>query len=249
MPADSRQVSVQEERGGRNPASARGATPQEPATAAACDVKLTEPNLLPDEQELRRIIDLIPQTIVVLNPDGKAIYANRVALEYTGLSLDEVRADNFRDRVFHPEDIQRLREQRQKGLSGTVPFENEQRALGKDGKYRWFLVRYNPLLDERGNVLRWYATGTDIQDRKQTETLHAAEKRTLEMVADGASLREVLDQLCNSIEVQVAPSVTTVLVMGADGSNESHHRSLHPDPQCRGKNWHELACPSPDFAS
>jgi formate hydrogenlyase transcriptional activator len=95
----------------------------------------------------------------------KAIHANRVTLEYTGLSLDEVRADNFRDRVFHPGDVQRLPEARDKGLSG-VPFENEQRVLGKDGKYRWFLVRYSPLLDERGNVLRWYATGTDIQDRK-----------------------------------------------------------------------------------
>jgi len=58
-------------------------------------------------------------------------FANRVALEYTGLSLDEVRADNFRDRVFHPEDVQRLREERHKGLSGSVPFENEQRALAR----------------------------------------------------------------------------------------------------------------------
>jgi PAS domain-containing protein len=106
MPPDSRQVDVQQERGERNPTPTRGATPQELATAAGPgDVKLTEPKLLPDEQELRRIIDLIPQTIVVLNPDGKAIYANRVALEYTGLSLHEVRADNFRDRVFHPEDV------------------------------------------------------------------------------------------------------------------------------------------------
>ena len=69
---------------------------------------------------------------MVLNPDGKAIYANRVALEYTGLSLDEVRADNFRDHVFHPEDVQRLRKQRQKSLSGSVPFETEQRALGQE---------------------------------------------------------------------------------------------------------------------
>jgi hypothetical protein len=28
-------------------------------------------------QELRRIVDLIPQTIIVLNPKGNAIYANR----------------------------------------------------------------------------------------------------------------------------------------------------------------------------
>ena len=131
MPPDSRQVDEQE-RGERNRAPTRGATPQELATAAgAGDVKLTEPKLLPDEEELRRIIDLIPQTIVVLSPDGKAIYANRVALEYTGLSLDEMRADNFRDRVFHPEDVQRLHEERQKGLSARFRSKTSSALAGK----------------------------------------------------------------------------------------------------------------------
>src|SRR3984957_18625963 len=133
------------------------------------DLKRAEAKLRQDEEELRRMTDAIPQTIIVLNPDGKAIYVNRVALEYTGLSLDEVLADDFRARVFHPDDVQRLREERYKALSGTAPFENEQRALGKDGKYRWFLIRYNPLLDESGKVIRWYATGTDIDDRKHAE--------------------------------------------------------------------------------
>src|SRR5580693_9084763 len=113
--------------------------------------------------------DAIPQTIIVMNPDGKVIYANRVTLEYTGLSLDDVRGDDFRARVFHPDDVQRLREERNKALSGAAPFENEQRALRKDGTYRWFLIRYNPLLDESGKVIRWYAAGTDIEDRKQVE--------------------------------------------------------------------------------
>ena len=239
MPPDGRQVNVQEESGDRNPAPARGASPQEPATvASASDVTLTEPKLLPDEHELRRIIDLIPQTIVVLNPNGKAIYANHVALEYTGLSLDEVRADNFRDRVFHPEDIQRLREARQNGLSGTVPFENEQRALGKDGKYRWFLIRYNPLLDERKNVLRWYATGTDIQDRKQTETLHAAEKRTLEMIASGACLADILETLCEAIDAQASNVKSAVMLLDADGIHLRHAAGLRVS-----KGWGEAITP------
>ena len=133
------------------------------------DLKRAEAKLRKDEEELRRMTDAIPQSIIVLNPDGKAIYANRVALEYTGLSLHDVQTDDFRERVFHPDDVQRLREERQKSLSNAVPFENEQRALGKDGKYRWFLIRYNPLLDESGKVIRWYATGTDIDDRKRAE--------------------------------------------------------------------------------
>ena len=204
------------------------------------DLKRAEADLCQDEVELGRIVDLIPQTIVVLNPEGKAVYANRVALEYMGLSLDEVRANGFRDRMFHPEDVQRLREARQKGFSGRVPFETEERALGKNGKYRWFLVRYNPLLDERGNVVRWYATGTDIQDRKQTETLHAAENRTLEMIADGASLKDVLNHLCASIDVQVTPSVTTVFLMEADGK----HLVLKGGPRVPGQ-WKSAFSPRP----
>ena len=141
------------------------------------DLKRAEARLRQDEEELRRMTDAIPQTIIVMNPDGKAIYANRVTLEYTGLSLDDVRGDDFRARVFHPDDVQRLREERNKALSGAAPFENEQRALGKDGKYRWFLIRYNPLLDESGNVIRWYATGTDIDDRKRAEDPPAKRNR------------------------------------------------------------------------
>jgi formate hydrogenlyase transcriptional activator len=222
MQRASRQVDVPKERGDRNPAPAAPGAKELAIVARAGNFKLTEPKLLPDEKELRRIIDLIAQTIVVLNPAGKAIYANRVTLEYTGLSLDEVRADNFRDRVFHPEDVQRLNEARHNGLSGIVPFENEQRALGKDGKYRWFLVRYTPLLDKRGNVLRWYATGTDIQDRKQTETLHAAEKRTLEMVASGASLEDILERLCETIDAQASDVKSAVMLMEPDGMHLRH---------------------------
>src|SRR5262249_58122314 len=49
------------------------------------------------------------------------------------------------------------------------PFENEQRVLGKDGRYRWFLVRYNPRLDEQERIDRWYVAGFDIEDRKRAE--------------------------------------------------------------------------------
>src|SRR5262249_55029010 len=74
---------------------------------------------------------------------------------------------------FHPEDVERLREQRKNALLRPVPFENEQRVLGKDGKYRWFLIRYNPLLDQQGKVSRWYVAAFDIEDRKRAEDAQA----------------------------------------------------------------------------
>src|SRR2546426_2281336 len=96
------------------------------------------------EQEARGIVDAIPQTIVVLSPDGAALYANRSVLAYTGLTIDEMMAADFRTRVFHPEDVARLLDQRRDGLARGVPFELEQRARRHDGQYRWFLVQYNP---------------------------------------------------------------------------------------------------------
>ena len=198
------------------------------------DLKQAQIKLRQDEEELRRITDAIPQTIIVLNPDGRALYANRVALEYTGLSLDEVRADSFRARVFHPEDVQRLREERHKALSGTVPFENEQRALGKDGKYRWLLIRYNPILDEGGKVIRWYATGTDIDDRKRAEDRMRNETVALreeivrssmfeEIVGSSEALRRVLEQVS-----RVAPTDSTVLIQGETGTGkELIARAIH----------------------
>src|SRR6266478_1850309 len=77
--------------------------------------------------------------------------------------------EDFRVRVYHPDDVKRLREERKEALKRPLPFEYEQRARGKDGKYRWFLVRYNPLLDDQGRIDRWYATAFDIEDRKRAQ--------------------------------------------------------------------------------
>jgi len=133
------------------------------------DRKRTEKKLLEEERELRRITDAIPQTIVVLDPNGQPLYANQAMLDYTGLTMQDVVASDFRARTYHPEDLERVREERKAGLARSLPFEIEQRALRKDGQYRWLLLRYNPFHDEEGCLVRWYVTGTDIDDRKRAE--------------------------------------------------------------------------------
>jgi len=189
--------------------------------------------LLEDQEDLRRMTDAIAQTIIILNPNGKTVYANRVALDYTGLSLDEVRADNFRDRVFHLEDIERLRKELQKALSGSVPFENEQRARGKDGKYRWFLIRYNPLIDDTGNVTRWYATGTDIEHRKQAEDKVRQDEHELRQLIDCLPQHAVvLDKdgtLLQANKTLLDYTGLTLEQMKASGTRERISRDVHPE--------------------
>jgi PAS domain S-box-containing protein len=149
------------------------------------DRKKAEEALQSNERNLSLIINAIPTYIHVLRTDGSVLYVNQAVLDYTGLTLEDVQKEDYRARFFHPEDVQRLREQRREALTRAVPFENEQRVLGKDGRYRWFLVRYNPLLDEQGRIDRWYVAAFDIEDRKRAEQ---ELKRSEAFLAEGQRL-------------------------------------------------------------
>src|SRR5271156_941543 len=118
------------------------------------DLKQTEEKLREDEREIRRITDAIPHTIVVLDSCGVLLYANQTMLDYTGLTAEDVVTPGFRERIFHPEGIERLKEQREAALARGLPFELEHLGLRKDGEYRWFLIRFNPFRDESGRIIR-----------------------------------------------------------------------------------------------
>src|SRR5882672_7232447 len=121
------------------------------------------------ERNLNQIINTIPTHIYVLNTEGSVQYVNQAVMDYTGLSLEDVKQEDYRDRVIHPEDFKRVRAGRAASLRGGAPFSTEQRVLGNDGEYRWFLVRYKPLLDQQGRIVRWYVAAFDIEDRKRAQ--------------------------------------------------------------------------------
>ena len=197
-------------------------------------LKQTEERLRHDERELRQITDAIPQAIVVLDPSGAPMYANQATLDFTGLTMKGLLAPGFRERLFHPEDIDRLRNERRSALESGLPFELEQRALRKDGQYRWFLIRYNPFRNEQGQVIRWYATGMDIDDRIRAEEMTRNENLALreqidrdsmfeDIVGSSEPLRTALRQVA-----KVAPTDSTVLILGETGTGkELIARAIH----------------------
>jgi formate hydrogenlyase transcriptional activator len=200
--------------------------------AQGIERKRAEEKLCQDERELRRITDAIPQAIYVLGPDGAILHANQVVLDYTGLTADNLEAEDFR--VLHPEDLERVRDQRQNALAHGGPFELELRARRKDGSYRWFLFRYNPLRDDEGRIIRWYATGTDIEDRKQAEETMRNENLALREEIDRTSMFEEIvgssDVLRNVLQqvAKVAPVDSTVLILGETGTGkELIARAIH----------------------
>jgi formate hydrogenlyase transcriptional activator len=205
------------------------------AIAQGIERKRAEEKLRQDEWELRRITDAIPEAVGVLRPDGTVLHANKVVLDYTGMTLEDLNSpDDFRTRLFHPDDFERVRDRRQNALEYGAPFELEIRVRRKDGQYRWFLFRYNPLRDDEGRIIRWYATGIDIEDRKQAEERIQNENMALreeidrtsmfeEIVGSSSALRKVLHQVA-----KVAPMDSTVLILGETGTGkELIARAIH----------------------
>ncbi len=131
--------------------------------------KQAEERLLQSEAELRQLIDAIPQQVFVFGADWSPLFANQRELDYTGLTPEEAQSKDAVAKIFHAEDFRKLEVLRERMSSQGAPSEMEARIRGKDGQYRWFLIRDNPLRDEQGRVVRWYGTRTDIEDRKRAE--------------------------------------------------------------------------------
>ncbi len=198
------------------------------------DRKKAEGKLRQDECELRRITDAIPQTIIVQDADGIPIYANKALLDYAGLTIEDVSRPDFRALIAHPEDFERQRDIRPAALLSGLPFEIEVRGRGKDGQYRWFLAHYNPFRDEQGRLVRWYVTGTDIEDRKRAEERTKNENVALREEVDKASMFEEIVGTSSTLQAvltrvaKVAPTESTIIISGETGTGkELIARAIH----------------------
>jgi PAS domain S-box-containing protein len=119
------------------------------------------------EDRLRLVIDTIPTLVWRAGPDGVPDFLNQPALDYTGLSPDQI--ETGWPRAFHPDDKKDMLVKwsaiRQSGMRGSL----EARLRRFDGEYRWFLFEAVPLRDESGNIVKWYGSSTDIEERKRAE--------------------------------------------------------------------------------
>ena len=142
-------------------------------------------NAIPASEDfLRTMIDKIPTLAWSCWPDGTTEFLNQRWLDYTGLSMEEALGWGWKA-VIHAEDLENLMATWLGLLASGEPGQEEARLRRFDGEYRWFLFRAVPVRDERGKLVRWYGTNTDIEDLKRAESLLAAEKRVLEMIAGG----------------------------------------------------------------
>jgi PAS domain S-box-containing protein len=163
------------------------------------ELKTAEAALRAREAELQLIIDTIPGLICLFTPEGLLEGGNQQFLQYLGQSSESMRnwATNG---TIHPDDLPCTLAAFSHSLATGEPYDFEMRLRRHDGEFRWFQIRGQAHHDSQARIVRWYGLLTDVDDRKRAESLLAAEKSLLEMVASGRSLREILTAVTAVIE-------------------------------------------------
>jgi PAS domain S-box-containing protein len=117
---------------------------------------------------IQLLVDSIPALIHTSMPDGYLDYFNKPWLEYLGVSLDKVAGWNW-TAFIHPEDLEGIVATWRASLATGEIFEYETRVRRADGEYHWMFHRKVPLRDQRGDIVKWYGSSLDIEERKTAE--------------------------------------------------------------------------------
>jgi PAS domain S-box-containing protein len=122
-----------------------------------------------NERYYRFLAEAIPQIIWTARPDGSVDYYNRRWYEYTGMTPGEAEGGGW-DEALHPDDVQHSLKRWKHSVETGEVYEIEYRfRRASDGQYRWHLGRALPLRDGDGQIVKWFGTSTDINDRKHAE--------------------------------------------------------------------------------
>jgi formate hydrogenlyase transcriptional activator len=200
---------------------------------------------------LRLVIDSAPALIHTGLPDGYLDFFNQTWLRYVGLSIEDLRGWSWTV-VIHPEDVKGIVDKWRACLASGETFLYEARVRRADGEYRWMLHHKIPLRDEQRNIVKWYGSSIDIEDRKRAELELQKAFEQIEILKDqlykeNLALKHEIDQSSMFEEIvgsspalqsvlsrvaKVAPTNSTVLLTGETGTGKEliaraiHKRSL-----------------------
>jgi len=192
--------------------------------------KRAEDGLRNSEQKYRHLVDTTPAFVHTALPNGDLDFFNRGWLEYLGLSITDLVGWRWTAAI-HPEDVEELLNQWRASLESGQPFVNESRVRRADGEYRWFLHRKQPQRNEAGEIVKWYGSSIEIEERKIAEE---AIRRGEAFLAEGQRLSSTGSWGWNSATGKLTWSQEHFRILGLDpkktnASLDIFWERVHPD--------------------
>jgi len=173
------------------------------------------------EQHFRSLAEAIPQIVWETDTDGKFEYLSSRWSAYIGQPPHECAQLGMLDWI-HPDDAERWVQARSEGARNKTAWQVEFRLRSATGSYRWFLGRSVPLLDGKGEVVRWYGTATDVDDQRRL----AEERQVLYEVAQRAIKSR--DDLLATIAHDLRNPLETILMSAALLKDDATESTLAP---------------------
>jgi PAS domain S-box-containing protein len=189
------------------------------------------------DERFRQIADTMPQIVWGAKTDGVLDYYNRRWFEYINLPETDLEGARW-DQYIHPEDLPATYQSWMQALQSGAAYQAEFRVRGADGSYRWFLTRALPIRDAKGEIVRWFGTCTDIDDRKKSteEHLLLIERERAARVASEEAGR-IKDDFLATLSHELRTPLNPVLLLASEAAaNPSLPESVRADFDMIAKN-------------
>ena len=154
------------------------------------------------DEQFRALAESIPQLAWMADANGSIYWYNERWYDFTGTTLDQMQGWGWKA-VHHPDHVDRVVRRIQHSWNTGEPWEDTFPLRARDGRYRWFLSRAQPIRDADGHVVRWFGTNTDINELREAEL--ARDRAFAEAKNERERLYEVFMQAPAAISVLEGP--------------------------------------------